>query len=124
VTATQAERDLFFIGLAGMLDPPRAEVPDAIAKCDTAGIRVCMITGKISAAHAWYRPSCISIFLLACTGDHAGTATAIASAVGIYKKQRGDTMLHGTALEALTVEQLSQMQPFPVVFARVSAGMM
>jgi len=33
-------------------------------------------------------------------------------------------MLHGTALEALTVEQLSQMQPFPVVFARVSAGMM
>jgi len=58
--ADAAERDLRFVGLIGMEDPVRVEVPDAIARCMLAGIRVVMITG-----------------------DHPATATAVARAVGL-----------------------------------------
>jgi calcium-translocating P-type ATPase len=56
----QAERELCFLGLMTMLDPPRAEVADAVARCHTAGIRIIVITG-----------------------DHPLTAAAIARQVGI-----------------------------------------
>ena len=52
--------NLCFVGLVSLIDPPRAAVPDAVAKCRTAGIRVIMVTG-----------------------DHPITAEAIAKSVGI-----------------------------------------
>ncbi|HYQ45442.1 MAG TPA: cation-transporting P-type ATPase [Polyangiaceae bacterium] len=55
-----AERDLELLGLVGLIDPPRTEVKDALARCERAGVRVAMITG-----------------------DHAGTACAIARQVGL-----------------------------------------
>ncbi len=58
-----AEKDMIFVGLQAMIDPPREEVKEAIAKCDTAGIRVVMITG-----------------------DHLVTAKAIAKQLGITGK--------------------------------------
>ncbi|MBN2368048.1 HAD-IC family P-type ATPase, partial [Candidatus Woesearchaeota archaeon] len=57
------EKNLVFVGLQGMIDPPRQEVKDAIAKCRTAGIKVVMITG-----------------------DYRGTAVAIARELGIEGK--------------------------------------
>src|SRR5206468_9775138 len=60
LTPENVERDLVFVGLAGMYDPPRAEARDAVAKCHAAGVRVVMITG-----------------------DHPHTAMAIARELGI-----------------------------------------
>ena len=60
VTAEEVERDLTFVGLTGMYDPPRPEAKDAVARCRAAGIRVVMITG-----------------------DHPQTAMAIARELGI-----------------------------------------
>ena len=60
LTAEEVERDLVFVGLTGMYDPPRPEAKEAVAKCRAAGIRVVMITG-----------------------DHPQTAMAIARELGI-----------------------------------------
>jgi len=68
VTIGELENGLIFIGLLGMIDPARPEVLDAVAKCNTAGIRPVMITG-----------------------DHKTTALAIAREIGIYKG--GDTAI-------------------------------
>ena len=65
----EIENSLIFIGLLGMIDPARPEVIEAVAKCNTAGIRPVMITG-----------------------DHKGTALAIAREIGIYKD--GDLGYH------------------------------
>jgi Ca2+-transporting ATPase len=59
-SAEELERDLTFLGLVGMIDPPRPETPGAVAECTEAGIRTIMVTG-----------------------DHAQTASAIARSVGI-----------------------------------------
>jgi calcium-translocating P-type ATPase len=64
ITREQAERELCFLGLVTMLDPPRAEVKDAVASCHAAGIRIIVITG-----------------------DHPLTAAAIARQVGIGTNQ-------------------------------------
>ena len=57
-----AEEDLIFVGLIGLIDPPKAGVKEAIETCQNAGIQVIMITG-----------------------DHVETATAIAKQLGIFK---------------------------------------
>ena len=89
------EEDLTFLGIAGMIDPPRKEAHEAIKLCHTAGIRVIMITG-----------------------DHKLTAIAIAKDLGIYKD--GDLAIDGTELQKMTMEELEQRIPKTSVFARVS----
>ncbi len=90
-----AEKDLVFLGLLGMMDPPRPEVKAAVAKCWEAGIRPIMITG-----------------------DHRVTAEAIASNLGI--KAQGDRILTGEELESLTEEELVPLVKTVSVYARVS----
>lgn len=90
-----AETNLTFIGLAGMIDPPRPEVKDAIATCKSAGITVIMITG-----------------------DHKDTAFAIARELNIAtdKKQ----VLTGKEVGEMKDEQLQQALATVRVFARVN----
>lgn len=89
------EEGLVFLGLVGMMDPPRPEVREAVTRCHKAGIKTIMITG-----------------------DHRNTAAAIARQVGIYHE--GDLLLTGEELSALSVEELSEVVPKVTVFARVS----
>jgi len=86
------EKDLIFVGLQAMIDPPREEVKQAIRKCEQAGIKVKMITG-----------------------DHALTAKAIAKEVGIRGK-----IITGRELESITDEQLEKHVGEIAVFARVN----
>jgi Ca2+-transporting ATPase len=92
--ASQLERDLLFIGLVGLIDPPRAEVRSAVAACLTAGIRPVMITG-----------------------DHALTALHIARQLGITT---GDRVLTGADLESMSAEALESVVDEVTVYARVS----
>ena len=96
LTAEDVERDLVFVGLTGMYDPPRAEVKDAVAKCRAVGIRVVMITG-----------------------DHPHTAMAIAHALGIAADE--DAALSGTELDTLSDDEIHQRAPRIAVYARVTA---
>ena len=93
----QAERDLCFLGLVAMLDPPRPEVADAVARCHDAGIRVIVITG-----------------------DHPVTAAAIARDVGIG----GDSapVLTGEQLELMSDAELDLLlrEGKELIFARTS----
>lgn len=89
------ERELIWLGLVGMLDAPRPEVRDAVAKCKDAGIRVVMITG-----------------------DHQLTASAIANELGISKP--GDRVLTGQQLEKLSQQELEQEVEHVSVYARVA----
>lgn len=89
------EEDLIFLGLAGMLDPPRPEVAPAVANCKKAGIRPVMITG-----------------------DHRDTAAAIAKEVGIYKD--GDMVVTGEELDRMSDAELTAASSKISVFARVS----
>lgn len=95
VTIGQIERGLIFIGLLGMIDPARPEVTDAVARCNTAGIRPVMITG-----------------------DHKGTALAIAREIGIYRD--GDIAITGTELEKLSDDELAASVHRFSVYARVA----
>ncbi len=90
----QAERDLVFIGLFGLMDPPRAEVSDAVATAKTAGISTVMITG-----------------------DHPLTARHIATEVGIGG---GDDFLIGADLDRMDDAELAVAVQHTSVFARVS----
>jgi Ca2+-transporting ATPase len=96
VTAGAVEHDLVFVGLSGMYDPPRPEAKVAVAKCRAAGIRVVMITG-----------------------DHPGTATAIARELGITSTH--DVAITGIELEELSDAELRQRVPKIGVYARVTA---
>lgn len=87
--------DLEFLGVWGIVDPPRPEAVQAIADCHTAGIRVKMITG-----------------------DHAGTALAIAQEMGLAEADA--EVLTGAELEALTQEQLKAVVRDVDVYARTS----
>jgi len=92
------ERDLIFAGLAGLEDPPRPEVPEAVRKCREAGIRVIMVTG-----------------------DHPRTAAAIAREVGLVRSDRA-VIVTGDELRRLSDTQLRLALDAPeIVFARVGA---
>ncbi|HEY77490.1 MAG TPA: HAD-IC family P-type ATPase [Dehalococcoidia bacterium] len=86
--------ELVFLGLQGMLDPPREEAVEAVAKCKSAGIRVVMATG-----------------------DHAQTAEAIARQLGIGKNGR---VITGEELSRMTDRDLFQAVDRTHVYARVS----
>lgn len=91
----QEENNLIFLGLVGMIDPPRDEAKHAVSICKQAGIRVVMITG-----------------------DHKTTGSAIGKAIGIIDKD--EEALDGKELDALTDEQLKEKVKTVNVFARVS----
>lgn len=89
------EKDLIFLGLFSMIDPPREESREAVSECLKAGIRPIMITG-----------------------DHAVTASAIAREIGILTE--GKRAVTGEELENLTEEELSDFVEDVAVYARVS----
>lgn len=89
------EENLTFIGLVGMIDPPRLEVKDSIALCKKAGIKTIMITG-----------------------DHKNTAFAIATELGISNNI--EEVISGSELDILTQDQLNDKIESLSVFARVS----
>ena len=89
------ENDLIYIGMVGMIDPPREEVKLAVQKCKTAGIKTVMITG-----------------------DHKITAVAIAKALGILEKE--DEAITGAELEKMSDEELTKNIRKYSVYARVS----
>ena len=78
------ENDLCLVGLAGMFDPPRPEVADAVARCHSAGVRIVVITG-----------------------DHPLTAKAISRSVGIGTD--ASTVVTGQELDTMSEEQLDQL---------------
>ncbi|MFC4541394.1 cation-translocating P-type ATPase [Halosolutus amylolyticus] len=87
------EQGMVFLGLQGMLDPPRPEVPDAIAACLDAGIDVVMVTG-----------------------DNAVTARAVGEAIGL----RSTRVISGPELEAMNDEELADVVEEVDIFARTS----
>ena len=89
------ENDLIFVGMVGMIDPPREEVKLAVEKCKTAGIKTVMITG-----------------------DHKITAVAIAKALGILENE--NEAITGTELEEMSDEDLTKNIRQYSVYARVS----
>ncbi|HNT24918.1 MAG TPA: cation-translocating P-type ATPase [Anaerolineales bacterium] len=95
VTLETAERGMTFLGLAGMIDPPRPEAKAAIALCSEAGIRPVMITG-----------------------DHPVTAQAVARELGLL--QNGGRVVTGAELDEMSDEQLQSDVEDISVYARVS----
>lgn len=89
------EHDLVFLGLVGMMDPPREEAIEAVKVCHQVRIKPIMITG-----------------------DHKLTAVAVAKEVGIYHE--GDRVLTGEELEKMSEEEFSQIVDQVTVYARVS----
>ena len=92
-TSLEAENDLIFVGLLGMIDPPREEAKEAIDICKAAGIQVKMITG-----------------------DHKITASAIGNQLGIVT----EGTVEGREISDMTEEQLCECVKHTSVFARVS----
>ena len=89
------EKDMVFVGLVGMIDPPRPEVKDAVKVAIGAGMRPIMITG-----------------------DHRDTAAAIAKEIGILRD--GDKVMEGCEIDALSDEEFRKVIKEYSVFARVS----
>ncbi|MEB3172797.1 MAG: cation-transporting P-type ATPase [Cyanobacteriota bacterium] len=96
LSSSDLEQQLRFVGLVGLLDPPRPEVPDAIAACQCAGIKVTMVTG-----------------------DSGLTAAAIAHQIGLPDPVR---VIEGHDLARLSPAQLRQLLKFErhLVFARAT----
>lgn len=97
LTLESVEEGLVFLGIVGIIDPPRPEVRDAIAEAHGAGIRVKMITG-----------------------DHAGTAIAIARDLGIVPAEGEIRALTGTELDQMSQDELRQCVRDIDVYARTS----
>ena len=93
-TTEGTEQEMVFVGLAGMIDPPREEVKEAVKLCDQAGIKSVMITG-----------------------DHKLTAVAIAKELGILKEGVAFT---GAEIDNLSDEEFEAMAEKIEVYARVS----
>jgi len=91
------ESDLIFIGLVGMIDPPRKEAKEANKLCQQAGIKTIMITG-----------------------DHKLTAVAVAKEIGITKGNPTDMVLTGTELDAMSDEDFEKIVGDVRVYARVA----
>ncbi|NSW56279.1 MAG: cation-translocating P-type ATPase [Armatimonadetes bacterium] len=89
------DRNLTYLGLVGMIDPPRQEAREAVAQCRSAGIRPVMITG-----------------------DHRLTAEAIAKELGIM--EHGDRSMDGRELDALEPGELEEVVEEVAVYARVT----
>lgn len=89
------ETDMTFIGVVGMIDPPRKEVAESVRVCRDAGIRTVMITG-----------------------DHKVTALAIAKELGIYR--HGDSVIGGEELDRMSDTELDAVVKSVSVFSRVS----
>ncbi|MFH2030464.1 MAG: cation-translocating P-type ATPase [Bacteroidota bacterium] len=92
--STADEKDMVFLGLVGMIDPPRPEVKQAILTCEHAGIKPIMITG-----------------------DHEVTAVAVAKELGILKEGNS---LSGMELENLSDEEIDDAVLHTEVYARIS----
>ena len=126
------ERDLVFLGLIGLIDPPRLEVKGAIEECKEAGIRVVMITGD-------HPLTAMAIAQkLGIVDDDAAGAADDAAAVPAHDDEgaqesiemagqgagtRPVVMMKGSELDAYSdddIDLLASMDPFPTVFARVS----
>ncbi|MEM2522410.1 MAG: cation-translocating P-type ATPase [Candidatus Bathyarchaeia archaeon] len=90
-----AESGMVFVGLQGMIDPPREEAIEANKLCQKAGIKTVMITG-----------------------DHKLTAVAVAKEVGIFKE--GDMVLTGAELEKMSDKEFEEIVEKVTVYARVS----
>ena len=95
ITPEEMEKDLIFLGMVGMIDPPRPEAKAAVATCRQAGIKPVMITG-----------------------DHVITASAIAKELGILEEK--DTAITGADLDAMTDAELDSKIENIAVYARVS----
>ena len=95
LSSESLERDLTFVGLAGMIDPPRTEAKEAVKRCYAAGIRPVMITG-----------------------DHKLTAVAIAKELDIFRS--GDLAITGEDLDFMPQEMLERDVEKFSVYARVS----
>ncbi len=95
-TEKATEEDFIFIGLVGMMDPPRSAVPDAIKKCKSAGIRVVMVTG-----------------------DYSLTAEAIARKVGLIDGNA--SVITGDQLDSMDDSKLKKAVNLPnLIFARTN----
>ncbi len=90
------ERELVFLGLMAMMDPPRPQVAEAIRQCHTAGIRIIMITG-----------------------DYGLTAESIAHNIGILRKPN-PKVISGNDLDQMDEQDLKNVLADEVIFARVS----
>lgn len=91
----ESESEMVFVGLAGMIDPPREEVKEAIKTCTRAGIKTVMVTG-----------------------DHQLTGSAVAKELGLFKD--GDIVLTGAELDRINDEYLESIVENVSVYARVS----
>ncbi|HCC08149.1 MAG TPA: ATPase [Clostridiales bacterium] len=95
MTSMKVENDLVFVGLVGMIDPPREEAKEAIRECKSAGIRAIMITG-----------------------DHKDTAVAIAKELGIITDE--SEAITGTELDKISDKDFLKLVTKYSVYARVS----
>ncbi len=95
LVSDEIENNLTFLGLVGMIDPPRPEAKEAVAICRRAGIKPVMITG-----------------------DHVVTATAIAKEIGIFLD--GDLAITGAELDKMSEQELDEKIEKISVYARVS----
>lgn len=89
------EKDMVFLGLAGLIDPPREGVVEAVKKAQRAGIKVIMVTG-----------------------DHKNTAVAIAKEIGLDLKNR--VVITGEQLEKMSYKDLEEIVDNVAIFARVN----
>ena len=96
LTQEEYETGFIFLGIHGIMDPPRKEVSAAVAECRSAGVRTIMITG-----------------------DHAGTAEAIARQIGM-KQGDEESVFTGADVEAMSETELINAVEHAVVFARVT----